>query len=332
MASSGEANADRADTRLAEDTTGAYVCYDVPRTVAEATVDEVRAALTARRYESVADVAVCDEDRLVGLVPVEVVLAAPGDRRIGAVMDPDPPVVAPGTDQEVAAWKAVEHGETSLAVVDPLGRFIGLVPPRRLLRVLLAEHDEDLARLSGVLRSTRAARRASEEPIGRRIGHRLPWLVLGLLGALASAGIVSSFERDLTSTIALAFFLPGVVYMADAVGTQTEALVIRGLSVGVSIGQVVRRELITGLVVGLVIAAAFLPIGLAAWDDADVSVAVAVALFAACSTATVVAMVLPWLFSRLGADPAFGSGPLATVVQDLLSLLIYFAVASAIVS
>jgi magnesium transporter len=94
----------------------------------------------------------------------------------------------------------------------------------------------------------------------------------------------------------------------------------------------VRRELITGLAVGAVIAAAFLPVGMAFWADGDVVVAVALALFAACSTATLVAMALPWLFDRLGADPAFGSGPLATVVQDLLSLLIYFGVATVLVS
>jgi magnesium transporter len=93
---------------------------------------------------------------------------------------------------------------------------------------------------------------------------------------------------------------------------------------------VVRRELVTGLVVGLAIAAAFLPVGVAAWET-DVALAVAVALFAACSTATVVAMALRWVFSRLGADPAFGGGPVTTVAQDLLSLLIYFVVASAIV-
>ena len=63
------------------------------------------------------------------------------------------------------------------------------------------------------------------------------------------------------------------------------------------------------------------------WGDADVAIAVALALFAACSTATLIAMLLFWLFNRAGADLAFGSGLLATVVQDLLSLLIYFAVA-----
>ena len=57
-----------------------------------------------------------------------------------------------------------------------------------------------------------------------------------------------------------------------------------------------------------------------------------IAIFAASSTATIAAMTLPWLLSRCGADPAFGSGPLATVIQDLLSILIYFVVALAILS
>jgi hypothetical protein len=72
MVSFEEANADRADARLVEGTTVAHVCYDVPPTVTDATVGEVRAALTARRYESAADVAVCRDDHLVGLVPVDV--------------------------------------------------------------------------------------------------------------------------------------------------------------------------------------------------------------------------------------------------------------------
>jgi magnesium transporter len=131
--------------------------------------------------------------------------------------------------------------------------------------------------------------------------------------------------------VVIAFFMPGIVYMADAVGTQTETLVIRGLSVGIPIAGVVRRELLTGLGVGVALAALFFPFSLVAWGQLDISVAVTLALFAACSTATVVAMALPWMFHRLGRDPAFGSGPLATVIQDLSSLLIYFALAIALV-
>ena len=59
---------------------------------------------------------------------------------------------------------------------------------------------------------------------------------------------------------------------------------------------------------------------------------VSLALLAASSTSTVLAMALPALFARFGRDPAFGSGPLATVIQDLLSIPIYFVIVSAIVA
>jgi magnesium transporter len=232
----------------------------------------------------------------------------------------------------VAAWHAVQHGESSLAVVDESGRFRGLIPPVRMLGVLLEEHDEDMARLGGYLASSSQARTASEEPVTHRFWHRVPWLLVGLAGAMLSALIVRSFEHDLAQTVELAFFLPAIVYMADAVGTQTETLVIRGLSVNVSIRSVIARELLTGALVGVTLGILFLPFALGLFENGDVAVTVALALVAACSTATVIALALPWLLFRLGRDPAYGSGPLATVAQDLLSILIYFAIATAIVT
>jgi magnesium transporter len=120
--------------------------------------------------------------------------------------------------------------------------------------------------------------------------------------------------------------------MADAVGTQTETLLIRGLSAGLDIRAVVRRELLTGILIGIVVGAAFFPFALLGWGDSEVALAVALALVASCSIATGVAMLLPWIFQRLGADPAFGSGPLATIMQDLLSIAVYLAIAIPIAS
>jgi magnesium transporter len=293
-------------------------------------VGEARAALAGQEYECADDLAVLEGAALVGVVPIERLLGAPEQARIADVMDADPPVVAPGEDQEVAAWKMVKRGESSIAVVDAAGRFIGLIPPHRMLSVLLAEHDEDLARLGGYLAGTAQARRAAEEPVTRRLWHRLPWLLIGLLGAMASAVIVGAFEHQLEKKVLLAFFVPAVVYMADAVGTQTEAVVIRGLSVGVKLRPIVGRELTSGLMIGLVIGAAFFCFALIAWDDARVAAAVALALVASCSIATILAMALPWTFQRFGSDPAFGSGPLATVVQDLVSIAVYLAIATLI--
>ncbi|MEX2032748.1 MAG: magnesium transporter, partial [Dehalococcoidia bacterium] len=309
------------------ETVAQHLATNVPRASPYERAGDVRARLVHRSYESVADVAVCEDDRLIGLVTIEALLAAADDAEVRSISDHSPPIVAPGVDQEIAAWIAVQHGESSLAVVDASGRFLGLVPPVRLLRVLLAEHDEDVARLGGLVRATASARSASEERVPLRFWHRLPWLVVGLGGAMAASVVVGSFEHELRRNVTIAFFLPGIVYLADAVGTQTEALVIRGLSVGVGIRSIVGRELLTGAAIGVALAALFLPFAWLAWDQVDLAVAVSIALFLACSIATFVAMMLPWLLSRLGRDPVFGSGRLATVVQDLLSIVVYFLAA-----
>lgn len=312
-----------------------YMVTDVPLCRPGTTGAALQAMLVGSPYASAADVAVCEHvdtsaHRLLGLIPLENALAAQPDDLAADLMDPDPPVVAPGVDQEAAAWKAAHHGESSLAVVASDGTFRGLVPPARLLTVLLAEHDEDLARLGGFLSSSASARHAMDEPMAARLWHRLPWLVLGLLGSAVAAMLVRGFEEELAADVRLAFFIPGIVYMADAVGTQTEALVIRGLSVGVAIGGVFRLEVLTGLFVGLMLGMLSVPAVWLVLGSAELAITVSLSLVAACAVATIVAMSLPWLMSRLGRDPAFGSGPLATVVQDLLSLLIYFAIAGVI--
>ena len=310
-----------------------HLATNVPMCGPDATAEEVRALLLGNTFESAADIAVCVQQgpsahRLLGLIPLERALAAPPETPAHVLMDADPPAVAPGVDQEHAAWKAARHGQSSLAVVDADGTLHGLVPPVRLLGVLLAEHDEDLARLGGFLSSTAEARHAMDEPLTARLWHRLPWLGLGLVGSALAAILVRGFEADLAADVRLAFFIPGIVYMADAVGTQTEALVIRGLSVGVGIRGVFRLESLTGLLIGVVLAAVTLPTVWLVLGSSSLALTVSLSLMAACGVATVVAMSLPWLMSTLGHDPAFGSGPLATVLQDLLSLIIYFGIAS----
>jgi magnesium transporter len=311
-------------------TAGWHATADVPMARPGETVNDVLSAMRGRRFESASVVAVCDGPTLAGLVTIEALLSAVPGTRVDDLMDAAPPVLGPFTDQERAAWKAVQHGEPGLAVVDTDGRFMGLLPPQRLLAVLLEEHDEDLARLGGFLRATASARTASEESVPRRLWHRLPWLAVGLSGAMVAAGVMSAYEAQLEANLLIALFIPGIVYLADAVGTQTEAIAIRGLSVGVGIRRVAWREALTGVVVGLLLGTVMLPTIALIWGDLAVAAAVAGAVVAASSVATVVALALPWLLQRLGRDPAFGSGPLATVIQDLLSIIIYFGIAAMI--
>ena len=308
-----------------------HATLDVPIAHPTQSIGALRRSLLGRAYESASHIAVCKGDKFAGLLRIEELIAADDDRTVASVMDSDAPTAAPGLDQEVAAWRAVQNGESALCVVDKEGRFRGIIPPHRLLAVLLQEHDEDMSRLGGFLKNSSAARLASIEPVRRRFWHRIPWLLLGLAGAFVAADVVGWFEAQLQEMLLLAFFIPGIVYLADAVGTQTETVLVRGLSVGVPVGRVAVAELLAGAGIGVALALIAAPMVYWRWGNAKLAVIVGIAIFAACSVATIVAMALPWVFDRFGKDPAFGSGPLATVIQDLLSILIYFGVALAIV-
>jgi magnesium transporter len=135
---------------------------------------------------------------------------------------------------------------------------------------------------------------------------------------------MASFEATFAGNVKLAFFVPAIVYLADAIGTQTEAVAVRGLSLSHRpFPELLRGETAAGALIGLVLAVSvFLGVG-AAFQDVRLAAVVALAILAAGTIAATVGLTLPWILSRWGLDPAFGSGPLATIIQDVLSILIY---------
>lgn len=316
--------------RVSFETAAQHASMQVPIFTPDERAARVREQMFGQQFESAGHIIVCDGNKFLGVVRIEDLLSSAPNKSLRDLTDFDAPKVSPGIDQEVAAWHAVHNQESALSVVDKDGHFIGIIPPHRLLAVLLSEHEEDLSRLGGFTKSTETARLTSEEPIQRRFRHRLPWLLVGLGGALLAADLVGWFENQLQHNVILAFFIPGIVYLADAVGTQTETIVVRGLSVGVIMRRMLLRELLAGLAIGLALAIVAGPFVWLRWGKADLAVCVGLSVFVACSTATVTAMALPWLLNAFSLDPAFGSGPLATVIQDLLSILTYFVIAAAV--
>lgn len=270
--------------------------------------------------------------RLRGTLTAQALIALPDAVPLGDAMRHDHPHVPPDMDQEHMASVALRHGVAAMPVVDGQGRLLGVVGAATLMDILRREHVEDIHRLAGITRETHRARTALEEPPLRRARHRLPWLLVGLLGSALATWVVARFETALAAKPALAFFIPGLVYLADAIGTQTEAVAVRGLSLSrVGVARLIGGELRTGALIGLVLALAALPMVWLVFGDLRLAAAVALALGAASLVASLLGLALPWALDRLGSDPAYGSGPLATIVQDVLSLLIYFGCVSVIV-
>ena len=298
--------------------------------------DTVRAALDrlpGRAYESAEAVYVVDDHgRLEGLVTLRDLYAARPDALMRDVMTPGPPMVRPEEDQEHVASLALRHDLTAVPVVGPDGAFAGVVPSGALMEILRREHVEDLHRMAGVLHEGARAINALEASPAERLRNRLPWLVAGLAGSVFATAVMAAFEKRLEAQVSIAFFIPAIVYLADAVGTQSEALAVRGLSHShPTLGRLLPKEIGTGFLIGLILGAIAFPMVLFGFDDARLAAAVALALVGAGTVATGLGLLLPWLFSRAGLDPAFGSGPIGTIIQDVLSLLIYFGTITVLV-
>lgn len=267
--------------------------------------------------------------RLVGEIPVTALLASEPEQALHGLKREVPAAVSPEMDQERAASIAIRHRMAAIPVVDADARLLGVLPPEALMEVLRAEHLEDLQRLSGVHRDQQMARDAIDAPPLRRARERLPWLLIGLAGSALVTVTMAGFEATLASSVAVAFFVPGIVYLADAIGTQTEAAAVRGLSlVHEPLPHLVWGELRTGLLMGITLASIALPAVWLAFGELPLALAVAGALLTAGGVATTIGLLLPWLLWRTGRDPAYGSGPLATVIQDVLSILIYLSIVS----
>lgn len=316
---------------LAE-TAGRHLVKRVPTALAAANVESVLAGLRGQVFDVADAVYVVDDaGRLQGLAALPALLNAKPHQSISEIMRRDLPSATSDTDQEHVATMARRHRLSSVPVTDAEGRLLGVVPALSIIDVLRREHVEDLHRLAGIVRENDHARDALQEPSVRRLRHRLPWLLVGLGGSVVATAVVAEFEAALNDRVAIAFFIPAIVYLADAIGTQTETITVRGLSHGLlPFGRMLKGEIGAGLLIGLVLGALAVPAVLIGFGDFRLALAVGIAILIAGTIATTVGLFFPWLLTRFGADPAFGSGPVATIIQDVLSLLTYFLVAQAL--
>jgi magnesium transporter len=309
-----------------------YVARGVPTAAPKNTAREILDGLRGSHFDSVHSVYVLDDERtLIGAVEITDLLAAEPHATVGTLMRRDPTAVRVDVGAEDAASVAIRAELAAVPVIDEQGRFVGAFPPRAIMHVLRAEHLEDLHHMAGIWHHSEEARRALLAPPLQRARYRLPWLIIGLAGSMLAAGLVAQFEAILQSQIAVAFFIPAIVYLADAVGTQSEAVAVRGLSLtDAGIGRLLAGEIAAGILMGAALALVAGAFTIVAFGDSSLALAVAVSLLGACAIATGLGLGLPWGFAKVGWDPALASGPVGTIIQDVLSLLIYFGAASAI--
>ena len=316
---------------------GRLMTAKVPLAASDATIADIEKILLKRvkEFETINYIYIVNKNKkLKGVISIKDVFRLSKSTPVSQMMEKDSISVRPHTDQERVALLALRHNLKAIPVVDKENHLLGIVPSDVILGILHSENIEDILRFAGVGKLKDPARSIIGASAAVHFRKRLPWLVLGLLGGVAAAFIVEFFEAALKAQLVLAAFIPAVVYMADAVGTQTQTIFIRSLAIdhNLNLKKYIFRELRVNLFLALVLGIIISTISLLWWQSSLLGVILGISIFVTVLTAMAVAIFLPWLFSKIKYDPAIASGPFATVVRDILSLLIYFSIAQVILN
>jgi magnesium transporter len=305
--------------------TNQYVWIGSDYTVREA-IDKIKAF--AHMAENIYYLYVLDEDKkLVGVVSYRDLILADLDDKIEDIMYTRVISVSVHADQEEAARTIERYDFISLPVVDDDGRLAGIVTVDDIIDVVIDEANEDIEKLS-----------ASGKAIDFQTGilpasaRRLPWLVLLLFLGLISGSVISWFEQTVEKMVALTYFMPMIAGMTGNAGTQSLAIVVRGLASRdidkKTTLKLVFREAGVGMIIGAVCG---LLVSAAVWiwqGNMFLSLVIGVSLIITLMIGTLAGTVIPLCLYRLRVDPAVASGPLITTLNDIFSLSVYFGLAT----
>ncbi len=313
------------------------VVISVPEdaTVAEA-ISKIR---TAELDEDFYSVYIVDKTgRFLGDVRIRLLLTKPEDTKIRTLIDPDTIYATADDDQEVVKNIFDKNDLIVAPVLDNNHKLIGRITADRIIEVAGEEAAEDLYTMAGT-----DPDELDKVSVFHAARIRMTWLFPALLGTVVTALVLMLFNKKfdfenlaVTYTAAVAF-VPMIAAISGNAGLQTSTIVVCGLAAGNlaarKLSQVFMREVRVALLVaiscGIIggIACAFLPYMLGNSDsftsNFQIVLAFALGMFSAIMVATTLGLFLPFLFRRVGIDPAISSGPLVTTANDSISVAIY---------
>ncbi len=268
--------------------------------------------------------------KLVGVVSIRDIFSHPFKTPLKNIMKRDMITISPETHREKIAALALKHNLHAIPIVKDQ-KLEGVILTSKILSIINQTLHERLFRFSGIHRNHLEYEDTTQIPLWESTAHRLPWLVIGLGGVFLAAGIITHFEKVLSQHLVIAFFIPAILYMSNALGTQNQILLIRDLAVmgkEFQTGKYVGKTLLIGAILSLIIGGAVYGITFLVWKDVLISYVLSLAMMATLIVSSASSIFTTLGFRALHQDPATGSGPFATIISDITSIAIYFLIVS----
>ena len=268
--------------------------------------------------------------KIKGVVSIRSLILADPQSRCEELMASNLVTVQTLEDQETVAQMFAKYNFQALPVVDSDNRLLGIVTMDDAIDIMEDETTEDMEKMAAITPSDRPYLSTGVFAIFK---NRIPWLLILMLAASVTGWIIAGFEDTLLACTALIAYIPMVMDTGGNSGSQTSVTVVRGLSIQElefrDLFRVMWKEFRVSLLCGMTLAAVtFARLMLLERVAPMVAAAVSGALVCTVVVAKLVGCLCPMLAQKLGFDPAMTASPLITTIVDMLSLLIYFVLAS----
>ena len=321
-----------------EDSAGSIMTTEFVYLRPHMTVEEAekRIRRTGVDKETINTCYVTDKGKLIGAISIRTLLLSEHDDIVQDIMEPNVISVTTSTDQEDVAQMFSKYNFNAMPVVDNEGRLVGIVTVDDAIDVMEEETTEDIQIMAGMSPTEKPYLHTS---VFETWKARIPWLLILMLSATLTGLVINRFESQLAACIVLSSFIPMLSGTGGNSGTQASVAVIRALALNevefADLPSVVWKEVRVSVLCGVCLAAAnFVKMLLVdyLWLQNGVTPAVAMVvcltLVGVVFIAKVVGCVLPILADKLGFDPAVMASPFITTIVDVLSLLVYFSIAT----
>jgi magnesium transporter len=266
-----------------------------------------------------------DDDKLVGFLSLKRLLFASPRTKIADLYQSKNIIsVKTSDDDEDVARIMEKYDLVSVPVVDLQNKLVGRITIDDVVDVIKEEADKDFQLASGI-----SDKIESHSSVWRISKARMPWLLIGMLGGVLGAQVISGFEGGISEVPALAFFIPLITAMGGNVGVQSSAIVVQSLAKGNdqfgSIFKKIGKEALVAVVNGLVLSAIIYGIAYI-FDSSTLGLVVSLSLFTVIMFAAVFGTLIPLMLDRYKIDPALATGPFITTLNDVLGLFIYLTI------
>ena len=307
-----------------------YVEFKEDQTVKEA-IDQLKN--NEDEYETINICFVVDKRRkLVGKVLIKDLLFAKKTEFIGDICDREINFANTSTDQEEVANLFQKYDITVLPVVDSEQRLVGIVTIDDVMDVVEAEATEDMKKMAAIIPIDKPYDKTG---VLETVKARVPWLLLLMISATFTGGIISSFESSLAVMPILTAFIPMLMDTGGNAGGQASVSIIRALSLNdiefKDIFKVMWKEFrVAILCAGILAICNFGKLLIIDRVSVVVASVVCLTLLVTVVIAKFIGCTLPMIAKKLGFDPAVMASPFITTIVDACSLLIYFFIATTI--